>query len=163
ILPIVKTGAVAILWTVILGWLIPQAMLVSQFNWHAWKLGPLRLVAVVPLVLGILMGYSSLWNFATVGQGTPVPIDPPKHLVVAGFYRFVRNPIYVGVGLIVISEALLLNTLSFRLLLVVAAFWLWAHLFVVLYEERTLRKKFGVEYEEYLKQVPRWIPRFRGK
>jgi len=92
-----------------------------------------------------------------VGLGTPAPIDPPKSLVVNGLYRFVRNPMYVGVVLVLFSEGLLFS--SSRLLeyavLVGAGFFL----FVVAYEEPTLRKKFGASYQAYCQAVPCWIPR----
>jgi protein-S-isoprenylcysteine O-methyltransferase Ste14 len=156
-----KTAVLAVIWVAILGWLAPQGMLVSKPDWHTWTLGPIRFLAFVPLLLGAAMCGSSLWNFANVGKGTLAPFDPPRRLVVMGFYRFVRNPIYSGVFLILLSEALLLNALSAGLLALVAAGFFGAHLFVVFYEERRLHQEFGGEYKAYLKQVPRWIPRIR--
>jgi protein-S-isoprenylcysteine O-methyltransferase Ste14 len=99
----------------------------------------------------------SFWNFFRQGRGTPAPIDPPKELVAAGFYRYVRNPMYIGILLILMGYFLWFGFLS---LLVYTAFaFLATHLFVVLYEEPTLKRKFGAAYEEYLRRVPRWIPR----
>ena len=101
----------------------------------------------------------SFWNFLIEGRGTPAPIDPPKELVVTGFYRYVRNPMYFGVLLILIGYFL---WFGFWSLLVYTAFaFIATHLFVTLYEEPTLKKKFGKSYEDYLKQVPRWIPKFK--
>jgi protein-S-isoprenylcysteine O-methyltransferase Ste14 len=107
---------------------------------------------------GIILLWS-FWNFLHEGRGTPAPIDPPKELVAAGFYRYVRNPMYVGILLILIGHFLWFGYWS---LLVYTAFaFLSTHLFVTFYEEPTLRNKFGASYEEYCKRVPRWVPRFR--
>ena len=78
--------------------------------------------------------------------------------MVQGLYRSVRNPMYVSVAGILIGESLFFS--SAAILGYLLACWLFVHLFVVLYEEPTLREKFGDAYEEYCKQVPRWIPRF---
>ena len=99
------------------------------------------------------------WDFLVKGKGTPAPIDPPKELVVSGLYNYVRNPMYVGVELMLIGHFL---WFGFWNLLVYAAFFFAAfYIFVLLYEEPTLKKKFGAAYEEYLKRVPRWIPRLK--
>ncbi len=99
------------------------------------------------------------WGFTFKGRGTPAPIDPPKELVATGLYRYVRNPMYVGV-----LSALLGHFLWFgfwRILIYAALFLLTTHLFVTLYEEPNLRQRFGTSYEQYLKQVPRWIPKLK--
>lgn len=109
------------------------------------------------LIGGVILLWS-FWNFLIQGRGTPAPIDPPKELVVAGFYRYVRNPMYFGVLMILIGHFL---WFGFWWLLAYTAFaFLITHLFVTSYEEPTLKKKFGAAYEDYLKKVPRWIPRF---
>jgi len=110
-------------------------------------------------IMGGIILLWSFWNFLVEGRGTPAPIDPPKELVAAGFYRYVRNPMYFGVLLILIGHFL---WFGFWSLLAYTAFALVAtHLFVTRYEEPTLKRKFGTAYEQYLKRVPRWIPRFR--
>jgi len=91
--------------------------------------------------------------------GTPLPLDPPKELVVTGPYRYVRNPIYVGVLIIVMGYFLWFKTV-WMIVYAITAF-LGIHLFVTLYEEPTLKKKFGSAYENYCKSVPRWIPKFK--
>lgn len=101
----------------------------------------------------------SFWNFLHEGRGTPAPIDPPKELVVTGFYRYVRNPMYFGVLLILVGHFLWLG--FWYILAFTGLAFLATHLFVTLYEEPTLRKKFGAAYEDYLGRVPRWIPRWR--
>jgi len=98
-------------------------------------------------------------DFAQKGKGTPAPVDPPKELVISGLYRYVRNPMYVSVLLIIVGHFLWFGYWN---LLVYAGFFLVvAHLFVTLYEEPNLGKRFGSSYENYLKEVPRWLPRFR--
>jgi len=110
-------------------------------------------------IIGGVILLWSFWNFLIEGRGTPAPIDPPKELVAVGFYRYVRNPMYVGVLLILIGHFLWFKNIWLIVYAVVA--FLIVHLFVTLYEEPTLKRKFGAGYEEYLKKVPRWIPRFR--
>ena len=97
------------------------------------------------------------WDFATAGQGTPAPIDAPKHLVVRGLYRFVRNPMYVGVLLMLTGESRAFRSL--RILIYAAIVFVFFNLFVIFYEEPALTRKFGAEYDEYMRRVPRWIPR----
>ena len=100
--------------------------------------------------------FLALWcvlTFALVGRGTPAPFDPPRRLVVAGPYRFVRNPMYLGAALALAGAALFYESLA--LLGFVVLFLLVTHLFVVLYEERTLRRMFGAEYLEYSRDVRR--------
>ncbi len=110
------------------------------------------------LIGGVILLWC-FWDFLVKGRGTPAPIDPPKELVVTGFYRCVRNPMYVGVILILIGHLLWFERVW---LSVYAAFaFLLVHLFVTLYEEPTLKRKFGAAYEDYMKKVPRWIPRLR--
>jgi len=110
------------------------------------------------LVGGVILLWS-FWNFLVQGRGTPAPIDPPRELVAVGFYRYVRNPMYVGVLAINIGHFLWFGYWN---LLVYAAFvFLGFHTFVTLYEEPTLKRKFGSSYEEYLRRVPRWIPKIR--
>ncbi len=99
------------------------------------------------------------WNFTFRGHGTPAPIDPPKELVTTGLYRYVRNPIYLGVLTIIIGHFLWFKTIWMLAYLVVA--FLVLHLFVTLYEEPTLKGKFGAAYENYCRSVPRWIPKIK--
>ena len=103
----------------------------------------------------------AFWGFAIRGKGTPLPLDPPKKLVEEGPYRIVRNPMYWGVGSLVLGEAAVFH--SFALLELTGVLVVGVNLFVLLYEEPALRRKFGAEYEEYCKRVPRWLPRFIAK
>jgi len=113
----------------------------------------------IPLwIFGGAMLLWCFWDFFAKGKGTPAPLDPPKKLVATGFYRYIRNPMYVALILILLGHFLWFKTIF--LLAYIFAVFLAVHLFVMLYEEPTLRKKFGAAYEEYLQKVPRWIPRF---
>jgi protein-S-isoprenylcysteine O-methyltransferase Ste14 len=96
-------------------------------------------------------------RFALNGRGTPAPIAPPRILVVSGFYRYVRNPMYVGLIIILAGEGLLFARAA--LFLYGACVWLTFHVFVLAYEEPTLRRMFGADYETYCRHVGRWLPR----
>jgi protein-S-isoprenylcysteine O-methyltransferase Ste14 len=118
----------------------------------------------ITIIAGLLTGLgaaaylSSAWNFAYYGLGTPAPVDPPQTLIARGLHRYVRNPMYLAVLLIVTGQAVLFR--AWPLLIYAAGLWLCFHLFVLFYEEPVLEKKFGATYEEYRRSVPRWIPRF---
>ncbi len=117
-------------------------------------LGPI--VGLLLLVCAGVGYFWCLWEFAVTGRGTPAPVDPPKHLVVRGPYRIVRNPMYVSVALAVLGWAAYLH--SARLLAYALVAVLCFHLFVVVVEEPTLQRKFGDAYEQYRRTVRRWIP-----
>jgi protein-S-isoprenylcysteine O-methyltransferase Ste14 len=104
---------------------------------------------------------TAFWGFALRGSGTPAPIDPPKKLVVEGPYRIVRNPMYWSVVSVMLGEALAFRSLA--LAAIGCVVFSGAVLFVMVYEEPILRKKFGAEYEAYCRRVPRWLPRFGNK
>jgi protein-S-isoprenylcysteine O-methyltransferase Ste14 len=121
--------------------------------------GLLAYLAFLLWPVGTLTVLWCFWDFTFKGYGTPAPIDPPKELVVTGLYRYVRNPIYVSVLLILFGHFLWFG--FWWLLLYAGLAFLVTHLFVTLYEEPNLRKRFGVSYENYLGRVPRWIPKFK--
>ncbi len=118
---------------------------------------PFRIIGVILIAAGVAIVLEAFTRFALQGIGTPAPIFPTQHLVVQGSYRFVRNPMYVAVTALILGQALLLG--NTHLLVYPIVPWLAAHLFVFFYEEPTLRKTFGAEYETYCAHVPRWIPR----
>ena len=101
----------------------------------------------------------SFARFALQGIGTPAPVLPTRHLVATGFYRHVRNPMYVAVTALVVGQGLLFARIG--ILLYGAVLWLCFHIFVIAYEEPTLRRTFGASFERYLANVPRWVPRLR--
>ena len=122
------------------------------FGWEPFRwIGVVLILAAAPLLLDFLV------RFVSEGHGTPVPIAPPQRLVVRGAFRYVRNPAYVGAVAALIGQALWLG--SRDVLIYALAMALGFHLFVVFYEEPTLRRKFGADYEAYRREVPRWIPR----
>jgi protein-S-isoprenylcysteine O-methyltransferase Ste14 len=128
-----------------------------QFTW----VDPLHLLGLVVIVLGGALLAACIWEFAHSGRGTLAPVDPPRELVVQGLYRYVRNPMYLSVTAIVFGELLLTRSL---VLLTYWVMWFAAvNLFVIGYEEPTLRRQFGASYERYTQEVGRWIPRFRSR
>jgi protein-S-isoprenylcysteine O-methyltransferase Ste14 len=114
--------------------------------------------AIAVIVAGVLIYlHTAFWGFAWTGGGTPAPIAPTKTLVVKGLHRFVRNPMYIGVALVIAGQAWLFH--SRHIAIYLACVLMIVHLFVLFYEEPTLRKQFGEEYDLYRARVPRWIPK----
>jgi protein-S-isoprenylcysteine O-methyltransferase Ste14 len=116
-----------------------------------------RVLGVLLLAGGTAVLLDSFARFALQGRGTPAPVLPTVHLVITGWYRYVRNPMYVAVTSLVLGQAFLLGDLP--LLRYAALVWLGFHLFVLAYEEPTMRRSFGAEYGRFYANVPRWIPR----
>ena len=137
--------------TIWIPWLLLHHAQVS-LQWNLWC-AP----ALLPLVLGASVLLRCIWDFGASGKGTLAPIDPPKHLVVRGLYRYVRNPMYIGVLLAVLGEAWLFR--SGALLVHAGVFLVVVHGFVLLYEEPHLQRQFGSSYTNYCQSVNRWLPR----
>lgn len=119
------------------------------------------IVALVLLTTGGAIFAWCVWDFAVFGRGTPAPIDAPKRLVVRGLYRYVRNPMYVGVVTVISGWAVMFGKMA--LFAYALCVWIFFHLFVILYEERRLGQLFGAEYHDYCARVGRWLPRFGGR
>jgi len=117
----------------------------------------LRLLGAIPIAAGIAVLASSFARFVGEGTGTPAPIAPTEQVVVGGVYRWVRNPMYLAIEAVILGQALLF--LSPILLVWAALFGAVVFAFVRLYEEPTLRRRFGPGYERYLESVPGWWPR----
>ena len=118
---------------------------------------PLRWLGVLLLALGAVLLAETFARFALQGLGTPAPVAPTRTLVVTGSYRFVRNPMYVAVVSLILGQGLWFGdwlVLAYGVLV-----WLTVHLFVLTYEEPTLRRSYGEQYERYCANVRRWIPR----
>jgi protein-S-isoprenylcysteine O-methyltransferase Ste14 len=118
---------------------------------------PLRAIGIVLLVVSVPVLVRAFWQFAVEGLGTPAPVAPTKTLVVGGLYRYVRNPMYLAVLGAIVGQALLLGQPDLLVYTVViltafASFVRW-------YEEPTLARQFGAEYDAYRKAVPAWWPR----
>ncbi len=122
-------------------------------------LGFVRWIGALLVLLGLPVFLDFLVRFVRDGRGTPAPVAEPERLVVTGGFRSVRNPGYVAVLAMIAGQALIFG--STALLGYTAAVALAFHLFVVLYEEPHLRRKFGGNYEVYCRRVPRWLPRRR--
>ena len=121
--------------------------------------GILRWAGVIPIAAGLAVVLEAFARFAWVGLGTPAPVAPTRTLVVSGFYRYVRNPMYVAVAALIFGQAALFASWGAALygVVIVVAF----DSFVRLYEEPTLRRAYGDGYAAYCAVVPRWIPRLR--
>jgi protein-S-isoprenylcysteine O-methyltransferase Ste14 len=118
-----------------------------------------RLIGMLLIATGLPLLLDSFARFALQGLGTPAPIFPTRHLVVTGLFRYVRNPMYVAVVMLILGQGLFFG--SVRVIEYGVAVWVGFHLFVLIYEEPTLRKTYGPQYEEFCANVPRWIPRLR--
>jgi protein-S-isoprenylcysteine O-methyltransferase Ste14 len=119
--------------------------------------GVLNWIGGILFLLGATIYFRCAWEFAVRGLGTPAPIAPTKFPVTSALHRYVRNPMYLGVALAILGEAALFRSLHVAAYAVVML--LTAHVFVVFYEEPTLQRQFGESYEEYRRNVPRWLPR----
>jgi protein-S-isoprenylcysteine O-methyltransferase Ste14 len=115
------------------------------------------LVGLLPLALGIGLYFWCAGTFTFIGKGTPAPIDAPKVLVVQGPYRWVRNPMYIAVLLVILGQAIVFG--SWLLVGYALLFCVVVHTFVVLVEEPSLREQFDGSYDDYLRHVHRWLPR----
>lgn len=148
---VVAPGALAVL----VPWWVTRWRFQPPLLGWAW----LRGVGALMIMLGLPVLLESFARFALEGRGTPAPIAPPERLVVRGFYRYVRNPMYVAVTSLILGQGLLLGSAALIRygLLVLLGF----HLFVLGYEEPVLQRQFGSEYEAYRAQVRRWLPRLR--
>lgn len=119
-------------------------------------IGAPQVAGMIIETIGGAIAFWCVFTFAFIGKGTPAPFDPPRRLVIRGPYRFVRNPMYIGAGIVLAGAALFYGSLS--ILIYAGVFFLATHLFVVLYEEPALRRTFRSEYEAHCRRVRRWWP-----
>ena len=136
--------------------LVPLLLLASGIG-PRFDFGPARCLGIVSLLIGLMVIGWCFVDFIRRGHGTPAPYDPPRKLVVAGLYRYIRNPQYIGVFLTIIGEAWWSGAgilFGYALFLIIVY-----NLFVRLYEEPHLSRLFGQEYVQYCESVPRWFPR----
>jgi protein-S-isoprenylcysteine O-methyltransferase Ste14 len=136
--------------------LIPYLILTGSGG--AWPMpwGALQYLALAPIAVGAGILFRCIWDFARVGRGTLAPVDPPRELVVQGLYRYVRNPMYLGVLFLLLGEAAFFA--SDGLLYYAIAWFVMTHVVVVFYEEPALQRRFGESYESYCRSVHRWLP-----
>lgn len=138
--------------------LVPQAISNWEFDAPFLGMNLIRVAGGALIALSAAGLLECFGRFALQGLGTPAPVFPTRHLVVAGMYRHVRNPMYLAVVAAILGQGLLFG--SVRVLEYGGIVWLLFHLFVLAYEEPTLRSTYGAEYDSFCTQVPRWIPRF---
>jgi protein-S-isoprenylcysteine O-methyltransferase Ste14 len=117
-----------------------------------------RVAGGILIALGAIGLLDSFVRFAVQGVGTPAPVFPTRRLVVTGLYRYVRNPMYVAVVSTILGQALIFGNVG--LLAYGALVWLLFHVFVLVYEEPSLKARFGSEYRVFCAEVPRWVPCF---
>ena len=137
--------------------LIPWWITRWEFRQPFLDLEARRVVGILLIVAGAPGLVDSFARFALQGLGTPAPIAPTENLVVTGLYRYVRNPMYVAVVVVILGQAVLFG--DWRLIVYAMLVWLVFHAFVVGYEEPTLARRFGTRYDDFRANVPRWIPR----
>jgi protein-S-isoprenylcysteine O-methyltransferase Ste14 len=153
------TALKTVLWSIFvpgtLTTLVPYLILSGPVLFFV-ELSGFRFLGWVPIAAGAALYLWCAWDFTFTGRGTPAPFDPPQEVVSSGLYRLVRNPMYVAALLVLAGEAVLFESASILVyaLFVFSVFHLW----VVFYEEPTLRRKFGASYERYCREVSRWIP-----
>jgi protein-S-isoprenylcysteine O-methyltransferase Ste14 len=128
-----------------------------------WKVAhPPLIISVLGCVIlaaGVAVLLHAFVRFVIEGVGTPAPVAPTRHLVIGGLYRYIRNPMYVAVALTIIGQAMVLGRPV--LLLYAVVFGVAVGSFVHFYEQPTLTRQFGAEYEAYRAAVPPWLPRRR--
>jgi protein-S-isoprenylcysteine O-methyltransferase Ste14 len=129
----------------------------TGYHWRGYDVYGL-LFGVILLVAGLFLAIWTMWLFAKKGEGTAAPWDPPQKLVVAGPYCHVRNPMITSVLMLLLAEALLLNSGYIFVLFIL--FLVGNVIYFPLFEEKDLEKRFGEDYREYKRHVPRWIPRW---
>ena len=141
---------------------VPSVILIATSNtrFHPGLLGPAHLLFWISMAAAAIGLFLTVWTvtlFTKFGQGTPAPWDPPRKLVVKGPYRHVRNPMIAGVLFLLTSEAMLFQ--SWPIFFWLTFFFFLNQIYFPLFEERSLEKRFGMDYLQYKKHVPRWIPR----
>jgi protein-S-isoprenylcysteine O-methyltransferase Ste14 len=118
------------------------------------------IAGILVILGGLIILIVSVYTLSTIGKGTLAPWFPTGKLVVAGLYKYVRNPMITGVLITLLGESIALQ--SFVIMTWMLMFFLISHLFFLVYEEPNLEKRFGKEYLDYKKRIPRWIPDFRN-
>ena len=136
---------------------IPYEILSSRFV-LSFTIGKLRYIGILFIISGIFIAISCCIDFVVKGKGSPIPLSETENLIVSGFYRFVRNPLYIAGVFVFLGETLLFQSIGIFIycLLMFAVFNVQ-----VIMEETFLEERFGDSYKQYYEAVPRWIPRLR--
>ena len=135
--------------------LIPFWILRDQWRFNEMTIDLLTIIGVVLFLCGLILMLYCIYLFATAGRGTLSPFDRTKNLVIEGVYRYSRNPMYVGVMLILIGETII--TQSQNMLIYGVVVFIIFHLFILIVEEPRLRRDFGDSYDAYIKKTRRWL------
>jgi protein-S-isoprenylcysteine O-methyltransferase Ste14 len=138
--------------------LLPGLITWWRVPWTGGSVWPVAVVAGIAVLSGVLVLLDAFVRFARA-DGTPAPPMPTAHLVVVGPYRYVRNPMYLAVLAIILGQALLFGSVG--TLVYAGVVLLAVVLFVLGYEQPTLKDEYGDEYREYRRHVRGWIPRLR--
>jgi protein-S-isoprenylcysteine O-methyltransferase Ste14 len=150
----------SILWTLVI-----PGVVILYIPWAFFGLGavpisdshPLQLVGLLLTSVGAAFLLVCIWEFVAYGRGTLSPVDPPKSLVVRGLYKYVRNPMYLSVLVVLLGEGLMTHSLG--LFEYTLGWFVWINLVVLFYEEPALYRTFGDSYHAYTGSVSRWLPR----
>jgi protein-S-isoprenylcysteine O-methyltransferase Ste14 len=144
------------------------AIFVSIWTWflpRTFARGPLEphwsIAAVTLMVIGGAIMLRCVWDFGWSGEGTPMPLDPPRRFVVRALYAYVRNPMYLGMGVFLVGEALLLPAIRREMLIMLVVLIVAVNALILLHEEPSLRERFGEDYLDYCRNVRRWLPRLK--
>lgn len=160
-------GVPAIGWTLLLrslfGTIIPGTVigLIPYLIVTRWRpttvthWGAAQFLSLMPIAIGVAILVHCILLFAVVGRGTLSPLDPPKRFVVRGFYRYVRNPMYVGCLITLLGDALFFQSIA--VLEYAISWFVLINLVVILIEEPTLKEQFGDSYDRYRRKVHRWV------
>ena len=140
--------------------IIPALVLWFSGKFEAYQFSTISIVSGgILVIVGLYIIWITVSLFTDHGKGTPAPYSPPKILVAIGIYRYVRNPMMIGVWCVLVGEANLF--MSGGILIWFLIFFIGSILFVTLWEEGDLERRFGESYREYKRKVPRWIPRMK--
>lgn len=150
----------SVFWTVLIPGMVtiyfPRLILEQRLSALAQKWSTAQYLSFLVIAAGTAVLLRCIWDFAVVGRGTLSFVDAPKKLVIVGLYRYVRNPMYIGVLLVLLGETVWFK--SVPLLEYTAGWFVLVNLAVLLYEEPTLRHRFGQSYDHYCRSVHRWWP-----
>jgi protein-S-isoprenylcysteine O-methyltransferase Ste14 len=152
-----RAATYAVLFIGLLLIFLPNRILSSTGIIRPSAIGVWQIAGMLLGASGAALALTCILTFVFVGRGTPAPFDPPRRLVVQGPYRLVRNPMYLGASLALTGAALFYQ--SIPLLGYAGLFLLITHMFVVLYEEPTLRQTFERDYQAYCRRTGRWWPK----
>ena len=135
---------------------IPRTIILSPYQIYEFDIGKIRFFGLLPILFGSAIYVTCSGCFVFIGKSSPILFTQTKKLIVKGFYRYVRNPLYIAGVLVLVGEAVLFQSIGIFIYCLVMFGIFYVH---VIMEETFLENKFGAEYDQYRNSVPRWIPR----